>query len=113
MDTEHDGTAALAAALRRAVADSGRSLREVEDAIGMGRDYLSQLLRGNVDLKVKQVYAVLGAIGLAPAAFFGTLHPAPAARPLVQGLSEDELDRAVVDSLERLASARAARGESR
>lgn len=56
--------AELSSRLRRAISDAGLSLREVEDRIGMGRDYLSQLLRGSVDLKLKHVFLILDAVGI-------------------------------------------------
>lgn len=74
MASSDDSVLKLARALRGAILDAGLSLREVEDRCGMGRDYLSQLLRGTVDLKAKHVYQVLDAAGVSPAAFFAALH---------------------------------------
>jgi transcriptional regulator with XRE-family HTH domain len=61
--------------LRRVLRERKMSLREAEDALEMGRDYLSQLLRGAVDLKLKHVYALLKIAGKDPSAFWREVHP--------------------------------------
>ena len=60
----------VARALRQRIRGRGRSLREVEEVSGMGRDYLRQLLSGNMDLKLKHVFAVLAVLEEKPAEFF-------------------------------------------
>ena len=67
----------LAAALQRAIRREGLSYSKVERRLGMGKDYLRQLLNGRVDLKVKHVLAVLTAIGVPPADFFAELFGPP------------------------------------
>ena len=103
------------------------TLRAVERQLGMGVGYLGQLLRGNVDLKVKHLLGVLEAIGMEPEEFFsslygGTLPTLPVPRPasagpprfdlgelprrrpgeIVPGVTEERLDRAIEQSLLRL-----------
>jgi transcriptional regulator with XRE-family HTH domain len=68
-----EGGRELAEALRRKIRLAGLSYSEVERRLGMGRDYLRQLLAGRVDLKVKHVLGVLAAIGVEPADFFAEL----------------------------------------
>lgn len=50
----------------------------------MGRDYLRQLLSGNMDLKLKHVFAVLAVLGEEPAEFFAGVF----GQPLLQGEPE-------------------------
>ncbi len=40
----------------------------------MGKDYLRQILSGRVDLKVKHLVAILGAVGLPPRDFFADFY---------------------------------------
>jgi transcriptional regulator with XRE-family HTH domain len=61
--------------LRAKIRDSGLSQREVARRLGSQADYVSQLLRGNLDLKLRQVYEILSVVGIPPAAFFAELHP--------------------------------------
>jgi transcriptional regulator with XRE-family HTH domain len=65
-----EGGRELTQALQRQIRLAGLSYSEVERRLGMGRDYLRQLLAGRVDLKVKHVLGVLAAIGVEPADFF-------------------------------------------
>jgi transcriptional regulator with XRE-family HTH domain len=122
---------ALAQHLRLSIQARGLTLRWVERQLGMGEGYLGQLLRGNLDLKVKHVMAVLQVIGMEPEEFFSTFarggypvplpypaYQAPAAAPprfdtgnppiprrpgeVVPGLSEERLEQAVTNALLRL-----------
>ncbi|HVF58572.1 MAG TPA: helix-turn-helix transcriptional regulator [Thermoanaerobaculia bacterium] len=65
----------LRRALGRRIRDEGKSLRAVEDLLGVSRDYLSQLLRGSMHLKVKHLYAVLEALEVEPGAFLLAVFP--------------------------------------
>ncbi len=67
----------MAGALRRAIRREGLSYSEVERRVGMGKDYLRQLLSGRVDLKIKHVLAVLTAIRVSPADFFAEVFGPP------------------------------------
>ncbi len=66
--------AKLSRALRERIHREGLTFRDVEDRLEMGRDYLSQLFRGSVDLKLKHVMAILDAIGVAPEEFFAAVY---------------------------------------
>ncbi|MGH9362610.1 MAG: helix-turn-helix domain-containing protein [Thermoanaerobaculia bacterium] len=67
--------------LRERIRDAGKSLREVETQLGMGTDYLSQLLRGSMDIKAKHVLALLELLEVDPGEFFLALYPAVAPQP--------------------------------
>lgn len=131
MKVDHgQDTEAVARHLRLCIQARRLTMRWVEDQLGMGEGYLGQLLRGNLDLKVKHVMGVLRVIGMEPAEFFSTLysgalsplapHQAPAGPPrldpggargtrtlpkageVVPGLTAARLDRIVRESLQRL-----------
>ena len=57
-------------ALREAIRRRKTSQRQIERVLGQGKGYLSQLLGGNVDLKLKHVFAILEVLGLAADEFF-------------------------------------------
>ncbi len=60
----------LAAHLRKEIEDAGLTMREVDRKIGWGENKLSALVRGNIDLKLWQLLAVLEAIGKSEGDFF-------------------------------------------
>lgn len=70
-------TARVLRRLADLVEDSDLRRYEIEDRAGFNKGYLSQLLWGNVELKVWHVHALLGALGRNPAEFFGALFPMP------------------------------------
>jgi transcriptional regulator with XRE-family HTH domain len=80
----------LRRALRHRIRDAGVSMREMEDRLGMGRDYLSQLLRGSMDLKAKHVLGVLAELGADPGEFFAELFPSTLALHLDQARQDEE-----------------------
>ena len=116
----------LARHLRLWIQARRMTLQAVEGELGMGVGYLGQLLRGNLDLKVKHVLAVLEVIGVEPAEFFSSLYPPqapyrsspvpprldpggfPERRPgdVIPGVSEAQLDhllrRALQDVVTKL-----------
>lgn len=67
-------SARVSTALKEAVRRAGFSLQAVDQKAGWSVGYLSQLLRGNVDLKVWQLFTVLGVIGKPPAEFFAEIY---------------------------------------
>lgn len=71
----------LRRALGRRIRDEGKSLRAVEDRLGVSRDYLSQLLRGSMDLKAKHLFAILEALEAEPGEFLLAAFPPPASGP--------------------------------
>ena len=64
----------MAEALRGAIRRRYSSLRKVEQELHQGKGYLSQLLNGNMDLKLKHVFKVLEVIGIEPEEFFLDLY---------------------------------------
>lgn len=54
---------------------SDSTQRQVEIRAGFSRGYLSQLLAGTVEIKYWQLLAILDAMGIRPADFFGELFP--------------------------------------
>jgi len=90
----------VAELLRRTIAGSGHSQKAAEKALGWGAGYISQILAGKVRLKFKHLFAILGAIGVAPGDFFAELRAATGPLPEIEAssgpppslpLSEDEL----------------------
>jgi hypothetical protein len=84
LGTADEETRKVLEALQKRIRESGKSYREVEKSAQIGQDYLRQVLRGSVQLKVAHVLAVLRAIELPPGDFFqealGPPLPAPAVR---------------------------------
>ncbi|MEM8960470.1 MAG: helix-turn-helix transcriptional regulator [Acidobacteriota bacterium] len=60
--------------LRNKIREKGFTQLEVQDALGWGRSYISQLLTKQKSLRVEQVLRILGVIGVDPAQFFGELY---------------------------------------
>lgn len=119
--------------LRNKIREHGFTQLEVQEALGWGRSYISQLLTKQKALRVEQVLLVLDVIGLAPPEFFAELYlldrrlatsPAPpGARDnsprklrdlsaLVRGLADLLLEKDVISDEELTAAARAADQES-
>jgi transcriptional regulator with XRE-family HTH domain len=80
----------LRRALRHRIRDAGISLRVMENRLGMGTDYLSQLLRGSMDLKAKHIFALLAELGADPGEFFLELYPAAVLPHLTQARMDEE-----------------------
>lgn len=70
--------------LRWRIQCSSLTQRNLERQLGFSKGYLSQVLRGHVDLKLDHLLSLLEALELAPAAFFSEVseEPAPAAGPV-------------------------------
>lgn len=66
-------TESAARLLQRAIRGAGHTQNEVERRIGLSKGYLSQLLTGKVDLKLKHVLRALEAVGIPPVAFYREL----------------------------------------
>lgn len=71
--------ARIAAALRTAIRLSGTSHRHVERELGLSTGYLTRILAGQVELRVRHVLEVCRVIGLPPDRFFAALFPHQAA----------------------------------
>jgi transcriptional regulator with XRE-family HTH domain len=71
------------------VRGQGFTQLEVQEALGWGRSYISQLVTKQKSLRLDQVLLILGAIGVEPADFFAELysprhHLSRAAAPISQ-----------------------------
>jgi transcriptional regulator with XRE-family HTH domain len=71
----HEEIVRVAAALRTAIRLSGISHRQVERELGLSTGYLTRILAGQVELRVRHVLDVCRVIGLSPDRFFGALFP--------------------------------------
>lgn len=71
----HEEIVRIAAALRTAIRLSGISHRQVERELGLSTGYLTRILAGQVELRVRHVLDVCRVIGLPPERFFGALFP--------------------------------------
>ncbi len=71
--------------LRNKIREKGFTQLEVQEALGWGRSYISQLLTKQKSLRVEQVLLILSVIGIEPAAFFAELYYAPQAMGAVGG----------------------------
>ena len=61
--------------LRNKIRQRGFTQREVQEVLGWGRSYISQLLTKQKSLRVEQVLLILNVIGVDPADFFAELYP--------------------------------------
>jgi transcriptional regulator with XRE-family HTH domain len=61
--------------LRNKIRQRGFTQLEVQEALGWGRSYISQLLTKQKSLRVEQVLLMLNVIGIDPATFFAELYP--------------------------------------
>lgn len=71
----HEEIGRIAAALRTTIRLSGISHRQVERELGLSTGYLTRILAGQVELRVRHVLDVCRVIGLPPDRFFGALFP--------------------------------------
>lgn len=60
--------------LRNKIRERGFTQLEVQDTLGWGRSYISQLLTKQKSLRVEQVLLILSVIGVDPADFFSELY---------------------------------------
>ena len=84
LGTTDPETRRILEALKERIRESGKSYREVEKSAQIGQDYLRQVLRGSVQLKVAHVLSVLRAIELPPADFFQAALGSPPPPPSVR-----------------------------
>ncbi len=80
--------------LRSKIPERGFTQMEVQDALGWGRSYISQLLTKQKALRLEQVLLILKVIGVEPRAFFAELHvgsPQPRFSKQQAVMSESEL----------------------
>lgn len=60
--------------LRNKIREKGFTQLQVQEALGWGRSYISQLLTKQKSLRVEQVLLILDVIGVDPAGFFAELY---------------------------------------
>jgi len=66
-----------------------RSVRSVEQDLGLGSSALGKVLNGNIRLQVSHIFMVLNVLEMTPAQFFHTVYPRkPALHRLTQELRE-------------------------
>jgi transcriptional regulator with XRE-family HTH domain len=63
--------------LRNKIREKGFTQLEVQETLGWGRSYISQLLTKQKSLRVEQVLLILNVIGVDPADFFAELYHIP------------------------------------
>lgn len=63
--------------LRNKIRERGFTQLEVQETLGWGRSYISQLLTRQKNLRVEQVLLILNVIGVEPAEFFRELYGHP------------------------------------
>jgi len=63
--------------LRNKIREKGFTQLEVQETLGWGRSYISQLLTKQKSLRVEQVLLILDVIGVEPADFFAELYHIP------------------------------------
>lgn len=90
-DAEH-----LRRFLTRVMKVAGLTQREVEQRLGLGTGYLSNVLNGRVELKHSHIAGILLVAGVEPSAFFELHYPKDV--PFAPGLTSDDFVR----RLERL-----------
>ena len=73
--------------LRNKIRERGFTQLEVQEALGWGRSYISQLLTKQKSLRIEQVLLILNVIGVDPSEFFGELYHFPVVR---SGIAEQE-----------------------
>ncbi len=112
--------------LRNKIHERGFTQMEVQEPLGWGRSYISQLVTKTKSLRLEQVLAILDVIGVEPAEFFSELYGShgwgladswsrppsrPAAKPdpelaeqleglrsLLRGLVDCLLDKGLIDA---------------
>jgi len=90
---------ALLAALQQAVRRSGVELKELSARTGRADGYFSHLFKGRINLSAENVFTVLLAIDVSPAAFFSGLYGQE--RPQQSETEEDEFEKRVLRAMER------------
>ncbi len=64
----------ILARLRNRIRERGFTQMEVQEALGWGRSYISQLLTGQKTLRLEQVLQILTVINVDPADFWGEIY---------------------------------------
>ena len=91
--------------LRHAIRERGYTQLEVQDVLGWGRSYISQLLTRQKSLRFEQILLILNVIGVPPGDFFSAIYPleeAASARRAAAAQADDASMRAELRRIERL-----------
>jgi hypothetical protein len=83
----------LAEVLATVLRVGNRTRQSVEEQLGMSSGYLSKILSGTVELRVRHILAILEAAGMEPGSFFELAYPG--AR---QAWGKSEEDRRLIES---------------
>ncbi len=76
VDRELDRYVAL---LRNKIRQKGFTQMEVQESLGWGRSYISQIVTRQKNLRMDQILRILGVISVPPEEFFGELYQDPEA----------------------------------
>ncbi len=87
--------------LRNKIRERSFTQLEVQESLGWGRSYISQIVTKQKSLRVEQVLLILDVIGIEPAEFFGELYDA-FPRFSQQPISDTELPREQLEQLSKL-----------
>ncbi len=84
--------------LGNTIRDRSFTQLRVQEELGWGRSYLSQLMTKQKKLRIDQLLSVLSAIGVEPAEFFAELYPTgmPAVPPVVEPAPDDFAETASI-----------------
>jgi transcriptional regulator with XRE-family HTH domain len=113
--------------LESVVRMDGLSARQLEEKLNYGAGTVNRLFSGKIELKLRHILLILEVIGIPPSQFFREVFPEddrprsepemasrlldllerhaprrPPARTAATGLSDAELDRRILEALERL-----------
>jgi transcriptional regulator with XRE-family HTH domain len=80
---------------------SGQTRQMVERRLGWSGGYLSRLLSGDIDLKVRHVLLICEALAVEPGEFFRMAYAGPY-RPAPSPPANEELDRRIRASLAKI-----------
>ncbi len=122
--------------LRSKIRERGYTQLEVQERLGWGRSYITQLLSKQKTLRFDQVFSILGVIGVDPSEFFAELNAGPRRPPtrrrqapvssgatpekeladlsaLLQGLAKLLIEKKVITATELSTTIQLAEAESR
>lgn len=112
--------------LESVVRMDGMSARQLEEKLGYGAGTVNRLFSGKIELKLRHILLILEVIGIPPSQFFREVFPEdgrprsepemasrlldllerhaprPAARPAAPEVTDEELDRRILEALGRL-----------
>ena len=102
-------------ALQEKIQHQGFTQKEVQEALGWGRTYISQLVRGQKSLRIEQIILILRVIEVRPADFFAEIYGAgtewPAQQPRAFPFDTSEFRAFVYQCVDEAIQRRDAAGE--